>query len=796
MDRVVQDVRVALRSLRRVPLVTTAAVVSLALGIGANASIFSAIDVFMIRPLPFEEADDLVVVFITDSERGWTDASASVPDYLDWRARSRTLDLAVWQNAGVNMSGTDQPERLRARRVTSNFFEVLRKAPVLGRGFTAEEERAGGPRVVVLGDGLWQRGFGGAQDVIGRVINLDGQPHEVIGVMPAQVRFETDPDVWLPIGFTGQELRNSRLLEVFGRVRDGYDIDAARADLTAIQSSLARAYPAANANTGVSIIRLQDEWFDEGFKQGSMIAGTAVLFVLLIACANVANLLLARAAGRDREIALRGALGARRATIVRQLFTESMLLALAGGALGILLSMVGIRGLRGLFPPSMAGVDGVVLNGRVLAFTVAISLASGFIFGMVPAMRSARLDLRGLLTDGGRGNTATRGGRLRSALVVAEISLALVLLVSSALLVQAFIQIRSNDPGFRIDDVITLSLTLPESRFADADRINTFTTELLGGVAALAGVRAVGATDALPMVSGSGRYYMVPGEPPPEPGREPVVSVRSITPGYLAAMDVALLGGRDFTRADVRDSPPVVLINQRMAAQHWPDRNPVGERIRFADVDHEIVGLVEDTRDDGLEDAPRRLVYFASAQRTSRTINLVVHTNQPADRMAASIRDVVRGIDAEQPVYALTTMAAITAEELSGNMAMAKVLGTLALIAFVLSAVGVYGVMAWSVAQRTMEMGIRMALGAQRGTVMSLVLRKGVLITGLGIGIGLGIAFGTTRLLAFFLFGVSPYSPLAFTTVTVALALTGIAASLVPALRATRVDPIVSLRAD
>jgi putative ABC transport system permease protein len=796
MDRLAADLRFAFRSLVRTPLVTVAALLSLGLGIGANASLFSAIDVFMFRPLDFEEADDLVVVWSTDSERGWTGASSSFPDYIDWRDQSRSLDLAVWRDAGVNMSGTERPERLRALQITPNFFEVLRKRPVLGRGFTADEQQAGAPGVVILGDGLWRRRFGADPSVIGRVINLDGQPHEVIGVMPPRVRFDTDPDVWLPVRFTGEEARNGRFLAILGRIRDGYDLEAARSDMASVAARLEREYPATNANIGTSVVTLQNEWFNEGFRQGSMISGTAVFLVLLIACANVANLLLARAAGREREIALRGALGAKRRTIVRQLMTESGLLAVAGGVLGMFLSIIGVRGVQGLFPPDFPGIANITLNGRVFAFAAAITLASGFIFGLAPAMRSARLDLRGLLTDGGRGNTSTRGGRLRTGLVIAEISLAVVLLVSSSLLVQAYMQMRGNEPGFRIEDVVTTTLTLPETRYEDAASIDAFTAALLDQVRAIPGAEQAGAADGLPMRSGSGRYYVIPTEQPPEPGREPVVSVRGVTPGFIGAMAIDLLAGRDILDSDTRDAPPVVLINQLMAERHWPNSDPIGQRIAFAGVDHEIVGIVENTRDDGLEDESEPMVYFALSQRTARTINLVIHTGQPVDRVADSIREVVRGIDPEQPVYDLTTMATITAEELSGNVAMAKVLGSLAVIAFLLSAVGVYGVMAYSVSQRTTEMGIRMALGAQRGAVRNLVIRRGAIITASGIAIGVGAALGVTRLLSFFLYGVSPYNPFAFFSVIIAIAITGMIASLVPALRATRVDPIVSLKAE
>jgi putative ABC transport system permease protein len=796
MDRFRQDVRLAIRSLIRSPLITTAAILSLGLGIGANASIFSAVDVFMFRPLNFDEADNLVVVFSTNPERGWTQAGSSVPDYLDWRAQSRTLDLASYTSVGVTLTGVDRPERLQALSVTPNFMGVLRKTPVLGRGFLPEEEQTGAPRVAILGDGFWQRRFGGDAGVIGRTIDLDGQPTQIVGVMPEGVGFGPDPDLWVPMQFSGAESRNSRSLAILGRIRDGHDLDEARADLTSIASRIAAEYPATNEGIGVGAITLQDEWFDEGFRQGSLIAGTAVLFVLLIACANVANLLLARAASRAREIALRGALGAKRIRIVRQLLTESMVLAFVGGALGVLFSVAGIRGLRGLFPPTMPGVDAVSLDGRVLLFTLIITLLSGIIFGLMPAIRSARLDLRGLLTDGGRGTTVTRGGRMRNALVVAEISLSLVLLISAALLVQAFIKVRTVDPGFRTADIATMRVTLPESRYETPEQVEAFQVQMLDRVTAVTGVQEAGATDLLPMRGNRGRYYEIPSEPAPEPGHEPVVSVRSVMPGYFETMGIPAIGGRTINRGDVVNAPPVVVINELMAKHHWEGRNPIGERIRFADTDYEIVGVVGDTRDFGPDDEPGRLVYFSAMQNGARTLSLVLHSTRPVDVLANDIRQAVSSIDAEEPVYAVSTMDQIMTDELAGSMAMMKVLASLGLIAFVLAAVGVYGVMAYTVAQRTLELGIRMALGAQRGTVMGLVLRRGGLMTGLGIVIGLGISLAVTRMLSFFLFGVSPFSLLPYTTVPVALGLTGLLASAVPALRATKIDPMLALRTE
>ncbi len=555
MDRLRQDIRFAVRSLIKSPLITAAAIVSLGLGIGANASIFSAIDVFMFRPLDFEEADNLVMVWTNNRERGWTSTSTSAPDYADWRTESRTLELAAYTGAGVNLSGADRPERLEGTRVTANFFDVLRKQPVLGRGFTLEEERIDGPRVVVLGDAVWQRSFGADPGIVGRVVNLDGEPYEVIGVMPPRVGFGRERDVWLPLRFTGEESRSSRFLAVLGRIRVGADLERATAELNALQTRMAAAFPE-NAGNGATVIRLQEEWFDEGFRQGSLIAGTAVLFVLLIACANVANLLLARAAGREREVALRTAVGAGKGRILRQLLTESLVLALVGGAIGLLLSVVGIRWIRGLFPPGMSGVDGVTLNSRVVAFTAGISALAGLVFGIAPALRGTRLDLRGLLTDANRGNTGGHGSRLRSALVIAEISLSLVLLIASVLLVQAFVKLRTAPLGFRTD-VVTAAVTLPATKYPGVESMDAFQTQLADRLAALPGVET-----ALDRKAACARFEL----PEDRMGDIVVVSTRHKVIGTsLARHDLSGLKEPLRSHGGVSEQRVPLIVNRRVA---------------------------------------------------------------------------------------------------------------------------------------------------------------------------------------------------------------------------------------
>jgi predicted permease len=690
------------------------------------------------------------------------------------------------------MAESEEPQRLDGIQVTHNLFDILRKQPTLGRIFTPAEERADGPRVALLSDGLWQTRFAADRDVLGRVVNLDGIPHEIIGVLPPDMGLGQTADIWMPFRFTGQESRSLRYLAVYGRIRDGADLDQARTDLNMLQQGLAATY-AENRGTGINMWRLQDEWFDEGFRQGSLIAGTAVFFVLLIACANVANLLLARATARQREVALRTAVGAGRARIIRQLLTESLILALAGGVIGLLVAIVGVRWLRGLFPPFLEGVSGVTLSGRVMMFTAAISILSGLVFGIAPALRGSVLDLRGLLTDANRGTTGARGNRLRTGLVVGEISLAVVLLIASVLLIHAFSSVRSVPLGFALDRT-TMAVTLPATKYPTGESMEAFQTQLLDRVAAIPGVESVGATHLLPFQGNTSRSYVLPDEPPAEPGREPVVNVRFVSPNYFEAMEIPRIAGRSIGTGDRRGAPAIAVINQAMAQFQWPDRNAIGQRIRFGEVDHEIVGVVGNTRDFGPDDEGPRMVYVPLFQNDTRTMSLAVAGSAAPGAIVTAIREAVLEIDPEQPVYAVSTLATMLDDEMSGNAAMMKVLGLLGIIAFLLAAVGVYGVMAYSVAQRTQELGIRMALGAQRNDVMSLVLRRGALITGLGILIGTGISFAVMRGLAFFLFGVSPYHPIAFATVPVLLGLTGAVASLLPALRATRVSPLIALR--
>lgn len=793
MDQLLQDIRFAFRSLIKSPMLAVASVASLALGIGSSSAVFSAIDTFMFRPLEFEDSDDLVLVSSTNEARAST-SSSSPGDFRDWRAAARTVELAAFTGAGLNLTTADGTTRLDGLAVSWNFFDILRESPQLGRSFGPDEERIGAPRVAILANEVWQQTYGGDPTVVGRVLSLDGEPTEIVGIMPEDFQFGQRQDIWIPLRFSGEERRGDRSLEVLGRIASASSLEGVRAELSGIAARLADEFPDSNAEVGVEVRTVQDVWFDEGFREGTLIGGAAVFFVLLIACANVANLLLARGADREREIALRAAIGAGRGRLIRQLLTESLILALIGGTVGLGIAYIGMEGIRGIFPPDVPGVNRLALDARMLAFTGGITALAGVLFGLAPALQTSMTNLRDSLGAGGRSGTSRRGGRIRNGLVMAEIALSVVLLISAVLLVKAFAQIRANELGFDLDEVATMQLSLSEAKYPEPEDLRAFNQTVLERLAGVPGVELVAAANLRPMQGNTAATYTVSGDDPPEPGREPVVNVRYVSPDYFGVMGIELSRGRALADADQHDTAPVIVVNETFANRHWEGRSPLGERVHIWETDSEIVGVVPDTRDLGPDSPPGVMVYAPLAQRTWRNPILMVRSDWDIATIAASVRETVRGIDPEQAVYDFRTLRDVLDERLSGNVAMAKVLAVLALIAFVLSAVGVYGVMAYSVARRTQEMGIRQSLGADRRNVRALVVRQGLTMAGIGIVAGLIISSAATRLLAFFLFGVSPFDLVAFGGVPLALLLTALAASWLPAIRATRVDPVVALR--
>ncbi len=793
---IVQDVKYSLRTLRRSWGLIAIAVFSLAVGIGANTAVFSAVDVFMLRPLPYPHSDRLYMVWTSNQERGWGQASFSVPDFRDLRAHSRTMRLAAYRGGTFNLSGDADAERLDGGYVTPGFFQVLGVQPAVGRAFTPDEGRPGRERVAIIGNGLWKRRFGGNPAVIGSTITLDGIPHTVVGIMPPDFWFRVPGrDVWAPLAFAGDERRDSHFLAVLGRLNDGVSATQALDEAKRIMGQIARDFPDTSAGHSAVMVGLHEDVFDEGFQAGTAISTVAVALVLLIACANVASLLLTHAAGRERDVAVRSALGARRSRIVGQLFTEAAIVAGLGGLLGLGFAVVGIRGLVSIMPPWFPRVQEIGLSPRVLLYAAAVTMLTGLLFGLAPALQASKPDLTAMLKEGGRGGSS-RGGRFRKAMVVAEVALALVLLVSSTLLVQGFVKIRVANLGFDRSDVLTLETLLPEDQYPDAATVTDFYARLSDRLASLPGVTAVGGTSLLPTQGSSMTYYVREGEDFADQSHRKLTGFRYVLPGYFESMDIPVLRGRSIEAGDQANSLRVAVVNQTFARRNWPNGNPIGQRIVTSRGPWEIVGVVADTRDQPTASGDQALAYFPASQTLLRFMAFTVEATVPLDTLIEPVRAQLRAQDPTIPAYDLMPLGALIDQRMGGDTIMAKIMGALAAIALVLALGGVYGVMAHSVSQRTRELGIRTSLGARRVNLVSMVMRQGMATALLGVVIGVGVTLAVTRGLARFLFGVSPFDPVTFGAVAGVLLLAALAATLFPALRAARVDPVVALRTE
>jgi putative ABC transport system permease protein len=800
MDTLLADLRFALRSLRKHPTVFAVAVLSLAFGVAANTTIFAVVDAFLVRPLPVPDADRIAAVWTTNPTRGWTRISSSAGDFTDWRQESRTLELAASTGGSFNLSVPgDRPERVQGARVTPNYFRVFAFAPVAGRAFLPEEGTPGNDRSVVLSHAFWTRRFGADRGVVGSTISLDGRAYTVVGVMPEDMRFPNGGvDVWTPLVLDAATLadRRSRYLAVTGKLRPGATLEGARAEMEGVQRRLAGAHPD-NTGNGVLLNTLHDDIYDEEFKLGTSIAMVATIFVLLIACANVANLLLARGAARARELALRTAIGASRRRLVGQLLTESVVLALVGGTLGVLLSVSGVRALRAIIPADFYRAETVALDGRALVFTLVVCLGAGILFGLAPALQATR-ELGTALREGGRSaSLGARRNRLGASFVVAQLALSLALLISAGLLLKASVKLQSVDLGYDPANVLTMRVTLPESQYPDTVKVGQFHAELLRRLRALPGVEAAGATTMLPMDGGTGTGYTIDGEPKPKEGEEHFAQYRATTPGYLPAMRIALARGRDFTDQDRPGAPLVMLVNEAFVRRHWPGRGAeaaIGKRVVLTSGPREVVGVLRDARDFGPEDDTFPMMYVPAIQWGNRSLSYVIRSSRAAGPLADAVRAELAALDPSLPAYAVRPMQEIVDGVVAGSQALPRVLGAFGVIALFLAVIGVYGVMAFNVGQRTQEVGIRMALGAQRGDIGRLVLRQGLLLAGVGLGIGLVLALGLTSALGAFLHGVSAFDPSIFGGVTLALCAVALGATWVPARRATKVDPLVALR--
>jgi predicted permease len=805
MDTLRQDLAYALRRLAHAPGFTFVAIATLALGIGANSAIFSVIDGVLLRPLPYADPERLVMVSATWKEKP---VVMSPLNFLDVAAAARSFEgLAATDGGGVTLTGNGAPERVEGASVSASFFDVLGARPMLGRGFVAEENEPGRTKVVVLGEGLWRRRFGADPGIVGQSIAVNREPHVVVGVAPAAVAFPEGAELWRPMEYDAVFRTLSRgawYLTVIGRLRPGVPVETAREEVRAIGRDLERRYPDHNEGVGATIRPLQAALVGPSRTALLVLLG-AVGLVLLIACVNVANLLLARSAARQTEVAVREALGAGRARLVRQLLTESLVLALLGGGAGVLLASASLGSLLALQPGGIPRLAEVRIDRTVMLFAAGLSVATGLLFGVFPALHATATSTAQTLREGSGRAVAGGGHRLRGGLVVVQLALAMMLLAGAGLLLRSFDRLRRVDPGFRAGSALTFRLSLPESAYGEEPRVAAFYAELLRRLDALPGVDGAGAVMGLPL---SGLSFMlsfeVEGRPPVPFAQQASLHVRTATPGYFPAMGIPLLRGRGLEPGDTAQSRPVVVLSESAVRRYFPDQDPLGQRIvvgwRRPDgmpkAGGEVVGIVGDVRDLGLDRAHPPEIYIPHAQLPTQAMDLVVRSTVDPWSLRSAVERAVAGLDPELPLARVQTLDAIVARSVSEPRFYMVLLGAFAGMAVLLAALGIFGVMSYAVVQRQREIGIRVALGAHPAEVLGMVMRHALGLTALGVAVGLLGALALSRVLRSLLFEVSPTDPATLAGVGLALAAVALLASYLPARAATRVDPLTALRSE
>jgi len=801
MQTLLHDLRYGLRMLAKKPGFTVVAMFTLALGIGANSAIFSVVNGVLLRPMPLEDPDRLIKIWESLPSGG--QGTASAPNLKDWREQNTVFrGIAAYTPSNLNLGGQDSPERLSGVAVSTNFFDVVGVRPRLGRAFQIGEDEAGRNHVALLSHRLWQRAFGGDAGVVGKDVLLNGESYTVVGVMPPEFRFPSRLiEVWVPLVIPPDQINNrgSHWMFTLARLKPDVGFEQAREQMVTIAKRLEQQYPDSQAGRGVFLIPLQEETV-QGIRPALRALMFAVGFVLLIACANVANLLLAGATSRRREIAVRTALGAGRLRLVRQLLTESLLLAVAGGALGLALAKWGVAALLVLAENFLPRANEVGLDWRVAAFTAALSLLTGVFFGLIPALQSSRVDLQSALKEGAGAGGGAQTNWLRSGLVVLEVAATLVLLIGAGLLIKSFIRLYETDLGFKAENILTMSLALPQAKYPDAQAAAAFHQKLLERVAALPGARSAGVINYLPLQQwGFNGGIDIEGQGPYEPGRGPLAEFRAISPDYFRTLGIPLVSGRSFTSQDQGNSAPVVIVNQTLAQRYMPGQNPIGKRIRSIGNDwRTVVAVVGDVRQSGVTRAVRAEVFVPVTQAIwtslTQTMSLAVRADAEPEALIAVVRNAVREVDPAQPVFNVKTMEAVVADSVSDRRLNMLLLGIFAAVALTLAVIGIYSVMSYTVSQSAREIGIRMALGARSTDVLKLVVGQGMALTLVGVGLGVAGAFGLTRLMATLLYGVTATDPLTFAVVAVSLTLVVLVACWLPARRATKVDPLTALK--
>lgn len=816
MNNLWQDLRYGVRTLYRNPRFAAVAILALALGIGANTAIFSVVYGVLLRALPYEDSDELVVILRQSMRDGGYGGPVAPANFYDWREQAQSFEqmtaAEVW---GPVLTEQDVPEKLGGLRASANLFAMLGVEPLLGRSFRPEDERPENERVVVLGYGLWQRRFGGRDDILGQALRLDGEVYTVVGVMPQGFGFPTfwaqEAELWSPLVFTPEraQSRGGNSLRIFGRLKPGATLAQAQAEMSAICERLAEQYPVVNADHGAIVEFLHDKTVAEVRPTLVVLAG-AVGFLLLIACVNVANLLLARATTREREVAVRTALGAGRGDVIRQLLAENMVLAIAAGVLGVLFAAWGLSTILAAIPEtmsvSMPRREAIQLDGTVLGFAFLLSLGTAALFGLTPALRSSRFDLVEALKEGGRG-TRGGGGKLRNALVVGEIALSLMLLAGAGLLIRSFVRLQAIDPGFQPGNVISMVVPVTGSQFGSPQRKGPFYERLVENVRAVPGVRSAAVINHIPLEGDIwGRSITIEGREAPVPEDVPGAAYRVAGPGYLPTIGATLLRGRDFAVTDSHNAPPVIIINETLARVHFPNEDPIGKRIKPGRPDstepwRTIVGVVQDVQQRQWAQVNSE-IYLPFAQDEDFygnvsppfSMTLVARTANDPAAMAQALQQQVLALDPNIPVSNVVTLEQAVSNALWQPRFSMFLLGVFAIIALVLAAVGVYGVMSYAVTQRTSEIGIRVAMGARRRDVLWLVVRHGMLLAAAGTVLGLAGASALSRVMESMLYQVSATDSFTLAAASIALLLVALAACLAPAFRASRIDPIVALR--
>jgi putative ABC transport system permease protein len=800
-----QDLRYGFRSLLRNPGFSAVAILALALGIGPNSAIFTIVNAVLLKPLPMPEPDRVVMIWQTLLKAGFDQMPVSPDDYLDWKQQARSFENMSAAFAipeyGLNISGAGDPERVPAALCSKDFLPVLKIKPVAGRNFLPEEDRPGGVPVVLISHALWQRRFHSDPAAIGRQLTVDGVSRTIVGVVPHQLSEMVYADLWLPTAINpSHSERKSHNYGIVARLKPGVTVEQARAEMLTIARRLEQEYPATNTGWGVRLFPMA-EMYSGPIRPALLVLMGAVGLLLLIACANLANLLLARAASRQKEIAIRGALGAGRLRIMRQLLTESLVLALGGGILGLIFGAWSIRLLRPAVPDMFPLMQHMSVDARVLAFTITLCFATGLLFGLVPAWKAARVDLNTTLKESaGRSESAGGSQRIRGLLLASEVALAVLLSVSAGLLLRSFLRVTQVNPGLRTDNILTMSLSLPEVKYdTPLKRVNFFKT-LTERLEALPGVQSAGAVVFLPLRVSILSFrigvtrFQIQGQAPLPQDQQPLADYRSATAGYFGTMGIALRQGRLFDQRDGVDSTRVAIVNEAMVRRFFAAQNPLGHYLLSGGPARVIVGVVADAKLYGLDTPVEPAIYVPHPQQASDSMGLVIRTRRDPAAIAGAVRREILKLDSEQPISDVRTMDRVLSDSLMLRRLSMLMLSVFAGLALILATVGIYGLTAYSVSRRTHEIGLRVALGANQSQVLRLVVGRGLIIALLGAAVGLAAAFELTRALAGMLYGVTATDPLVFAGVPLLLIAVSVIASFVPARRATRIDPLAALR--